>query len=137
VLKRLAEVMGQHARRSTDVVARYGGEEFLMLLPSTSMEGAVQRAVSLCERVAALRLPHRSSGVADHVTVSIGVACRKPRVGEMPALLIEEADHALYAAKHAGKNRVITHGSPGVPSLAPSSAPPCGHSSISRGTRQS
>ena len=107
VLKRIAQVLKEHARRSTDVAARYGGEEFLLLLPATDAEGAMQRATGLCERVSALRLQHRASVAADHVTISVGVACRQPRAGETATLLLEDADHALYAAKHAGKNRAV------------------------------
>lgn len=110
VLRRLADVMREHTRRSTDVAARYGGEEFVILLPATSIEGALQRASSLCRCVEELRLPHSSSRVSDQVTVSIGLACRQPRQGETPGSLIEDADHALYAAKRAGKNRVVKHG---------------------------
>jgi two-component system chemotaxis family response regulator WspR len=107
VLKRLAELMQAHTRRSTDLAARYGGEEFAMLLPHTPADGALQRAQSLCQSMAALRLPHRASAVADHVTLSIGVASRIPQREEAPVVLIGGADSALYKAKHGGKNRVV------------------------------
>jgi two-component system chemotaxis family response regulator WspR len=106
VLKRLAELMREHTRRSTDVAARYGGEEFVMLLPDTPAEGALQIAHSLRQAMAALALPHPASSMRRHVTVSVGVATRVPGRDELSSRLMDAADRALYTAKRSGRDRV-------------------------------
>ncbi len=86
--------------RQTDCFARYGGEEFVLLLPDTGRQEALDIAERIRGRVAA----HRFAGVADQVTVSIGVAAS--RDGEAPVGIFGRADRALYAAKDAGRNRI-------------------------------
>jgi diguanylate cyclase (GGDEF)-like protein/PAS domain S-box-containing protein len=86
--------------RKVDVLGRYGGEEFLLLLAETDAEGASEVA----ERVrAAIEAESGSHGHA--ITVSVGVAQRFEAEG-LDALL-RRADGALYAAKQAGRNRVV------------------------------
>lgn len=106
VLKRVAEVLRSHAKRSTDLATRFGGEEFAMILALTPLDGAQQQAQSLCEAIAALQLPHRGSTAGAYVTISVGCAARVPRRDELSSLLIDAADFALYDAKHRGKNRI-------------------------------
>lgn len=90
--------------RPYDAVGRYGGEEFLTVLPSTEPEGAL----ALAERVrnAISAEPVRVDGTEVRVTLSQGVAVwaePHPIPGER---LIQAADRALYAVKHAGRNGV-------------------------------
>lgn len=106
VLKRVAETMVLHARRSTDLTARFGGEEFAVILPMTPLAGAQQQAQTLCDAIAALQLPHLGSTTGSCVTISVGCAAWVPSRGDSPSLLIGAADFALYDAKHGGKNRV-------------------------------
>jgi diguanylate cyclase (GGDEF)-like protein len=54
-------------------------------------------------------MPHRTSS-HETVTVSVGVACTRPKDTQRPGDLIEAADAALYAAKHRGRNAVVEHG---------------------------
>ena len=54
-----------------------------------------------------LQIPHLKSNVAPYVTLSIGVACGFPVGGDTQETIISEADQALYAAKHLGRNRVV------------------------------
>ena len=94
------------ARRPSELVARYGGEEFACVLPDTDLAGAMHVATELLERVRAQELAHEKSTVGPHVTLSLGVACMSPEVGNVPGELIQRADSQLYEAKRAGRNQV-------------------------------
>lgn len=78
-LRLIASTLTHHARRAGEVIARYGGEEFAILLPNTTGPDGVQIAESICESVAALNIEHPASGIAEKVTVSIGVYGATPR----------------------------------------------------------
>jgi diguanylate cyclase (GGDEF)-like protein len=94
----------RHSLRQSDLVARYGGEEFVMILPETRAQDAVPRVEAIREACAArpLSVPEGSAGV----TVSIGLA-GWPADGEEPDQVLAEADRRLYAAKQAGRNRLV------------------------------
>jgi len=106
-LRRVAGAMSDVVKRSSDSVARYGGEEFAILLPATDPEGASLVAERIRAAIENLAMPHEKSEVADHVTVSIGVASAIVSSGGMPTQLVGVADAALYRAKHEGRNRVV------------------------------
>lgn len=106
----LRKVAGQFkaaARRAGDAVGRYGGEEFCALLPDTDCEGARAFAEHVRARVEAMKLPHELNPNG-WVTVSFGVACTDFSVPSEATekSLFAKADHALYAAKKDGRNRV-------------------------------
>ncbi|MBY0411807.1 MAG: diguanylate cyclase [Burkholderiaceae bacterium] len=103
-LQRVAETLSGCLLRPGDFVARYGGEEFAAILPVTDQAGAVQFAQRLHTALAKLNYPHAYSLVADHVTISIGIATITPTVNAVPDLLSKAADEMLYAAKRAGRN---------------------------------
>jgi two-component system, cell cycle response regulator len=104
VLKDTAEIL-RSAVRSADFVARYGGEEFVVVLPETSLDGAVTFADRLRERIAATPFDGGQDGVLS-LTLSIGVALfPAPRITSVDDLL-SAADTALYRAKADGRNRV-------------------------------
>jgi diguanylate cyclase (GGDEF)-like protein/PAS domain S-box-containing protein len=98
------------AVRATDIVARYGGEEIAMILPQVDVAGAWETAEKVRSVIEGLRVPHGGNPEGGGwVTVSIGAATALARVGgtmQMPEGLLQAADHALYKAKHAGRNRV-------------------------------
>jgi diguanylate cyclase (GGDEF)-like protein len=108
----VAAAVRDGVRRAIDIVARYGGEEIAVILPSTGPTGAVAIAESVRSAIEALRVPHAGNPEADGiVTASIGVATALARYGgtmRMPESLLMSADHALYKAKHGGRNRVAT-----------------------------
>ena len=104
-LKRVTAVLGSVLHRPADVVARYGGEEFVALLPETDREGAKRIANEIRDTLAQQPIAHAASEVADHVTVSIGIASAVPSMSESVETLVEHADKALYRAKSAGRNR--------------------------------
>lgn len=97
--RRLKQVAGalSGAARTTDLVARFGGEECCLVLTDTDVDGAV----AVAERA-------RQLTAATGATISIGVAHGGP--GEVGSLaeLVRRADRALYDAKAAGRNRVVT-----------------------------
>ena len=106
-LVRVAQAMEETLNRPADLVARYGGEEFIALLVDTGLEGARMLAERMRSRVEGLNVEHRASGVASHLTVSLGVASIVPKPAIRPEDLVDRADRALYAAKEGGRNRVV------------------------------
>jgi diguanylate cyclase (GGDEF)-like protein len=104
VLRQLARVLAD-ARRVNDVVARYGGEEFAVILVDTAKFTAAKVAERLRERVSANDFSEASSR-ANRISVSVGVATY-PDDGRDAEALVLAADAALYAAKRAGRNRVV------------------------------
>ncbi|WP_321934617.1 GGDEF domain-containing protein [Paraburkholderia sp. J8-2] len=100
----LASTLASTLREPGGFVARYGGEEFALVLPDTGADEAAALAERARAAVEQLGIP---SPAADGlVTVSAGCATRDAIVALSPNALIEAADAALYAAKHAGRNRV-------------------------------
>lgn len=102
VLTQVVRVVGDHLRE-TDLPGRWGGEEFLVLLPGTETAGMRHLAECLRAEVADLEFP--GVGV---VTISIGCAGYRP--GEGADAFLGRLDDALYAAKNAGRNRVMVSG---------------------------
>lgn len=96
--------------RTSDIAVRYGGEEFAMVLPQIEMHSACELAERLRRRVAAHPVK-LDSGEAIHVTLSIGVSGTSTCLSEPPEVvameLVRQADEAVYAAKKAGRNRVM------------------------------
>jgi len=106
-LTKVALSVRDSLRRPADIVARYGGEEFIVFLPNTTREGAVRVAEMIRENVINLDISHPSSETLELVSVSVGVGYCKPVDATKSRDLIAKADAALYAAKDAGRNRVL------------------------------
>jgi diguanylate cyclase (GGDEF)-like protein len=102
VIVQIAEICRQQKRKS-DVVARFGGEEFLLLLTETDLADAQLIAEQLRYQVESSALSIASHAI--RATVSIGAAQATARMDTIFDL-IRTADNAMYAAKHAGRNRV-------------------------------
>ena len=105
-LAAIGKAIGHSLQRPADLAARYGGDEFVVLLPDTDTDGAVDVAGRVLAAIGALDIPHAASPLG-RVTSSIGVAQVVPAVNHTSEALLELADRALYAAKQAGRNRVI------------------------------
>lgn len=103
VLQTIARILQRESRQS-DLACRYGGEEFVLLMPDT----VTHDALALCERVRGAVEAARWARIPGlHVTVSIGVAGCAGQCPASPEVWVEEADRNLYAAKRAGRNRVV------------------------------
>lgn len=108
-LKKTAAILTEHLKRPADLAARYGGEEFAVVLPDTPLEGALALAEACRHHLEQLAMENR--GAANGlVTMSVGVASVQQGEVNGIAALIARADKALYAAKTAGRNRVIAAG---------------------------
>lgn len=106
-LIQVAQAIAKVPQRIVDLVARYGGEEFAVILPNTSIEGALIIAESIKQAIAELAIPHQNSLVSDRITLSLGVASLIPTNEQGLETLIIHADTALYTAKKRGRNQAI------------------------------
>lgn len=104
VLVAVAQALGGRLR-PRDLAARYGGEEFVLVLPETDAAGARVVAERLRQKIEGTRLTIPGAPPVS-VTVSCGCATLPPNRFSTSAELLAAADRALYAAKHAGRNRV-------------------------------
>jgi two-component system cell cycle response regulator len=102
-LRAIADTLRANTR-AFDSLARYGGEEFAVVMPGTEPDDASLAAERLRAAVAAEPFA-LGPGISCKLTVSIGVACCQD-MPVTPEALLHAADAALYAAKHAGRNRV-------------------------------
>jgi diguanylate cyclase (GGDEF)-like protein/PAS domain S-box-containing protein len=94
--------------RADDIVCRYGGEEFVLILPEAALEAAHTRAESLRAEIRGMAVKHYGR-LLGTVTASLGVATL-PRHGRTGEQVLHAADQALYAAKQAGRDRVVVAG---------------------------
>lgn len=103
VLQRFARLL-KDTVRETDILARYGGEEFALLLPHTSLEGALVVAEKF--RKKAEECVYENNGHFRRVTASVGVASYGTHHPSSSSDLVSFADQALYRAKAEGRNQV-------------------------------
>jgi two-component system cell cycle response regulator len=103
VLRELARVVQDRIRRD-EVFARYGGEEFVIVLPETSLAGAVALAENLRGRVGG----HGFSFQGEQIPVTISIGCALLQDDKAATDLIQRADEKLYQAKRSGRNRVCS-----------------------------
>lgn len=103
----VARALGALLHREGDLLARFGGEEFAVVLPGADHEGAREVAGRITEAVRAV-VVRQAPGHG--LTVSVGTASRPAgEAGSTPRELLARADEALYAAKAAGKDRVVVY----------------------------
>ncbi|WP_322786673.1 GGDEF domain-containing protein [Paraglaciecola psychrophila] len=110
-LVHVAKIINQVGKRETDIAARFGGEEFVLLILENENENENEKAIKVAEilRRKIERSPFKVDDKLFPVTVSIGVASIQPSHKMDSRQLIEQADSALYQAKHQGRNLVIVH----------------------------
>jgi diguanylate cyclase len=102
VLRAVADNLVRHFLRKEDFVTRYGGEEFAVVVRDSTLEKVAARIERAREVLA--QSPVKTPAGAVPVTQSAGVAALV--LGESCRRWVERADRALYAAKHAGRNRI-------------------------------
>ena len=107
-LKKVAQVLKESLHRQEDFIARYGGEEFAVVLTDLDEQGAFRVAENLRQAVSRIMIPHNASPCSSYVTISLGFSVLgASREGADAALLLSQADRALYKAKNTGRNQVI------------------------------
>jgi diguanylate cyclase (GGDEF)-like protein/PAS domain S-box-containing protein len=108
-LRAVARILAAEAQRTTDLAARYGGEEFVMLLPHTDAAGCARIGESILRKLRDAGLPHALNPPSGLVTASLGGAVSRPGAERSagPVSLVATADRALYAAKDAGRGRLV------------------------------
>jgi diguanylate cyclase (GGDEF)-like protein len=91
---------------------RYGGEEFAVLLPTTDAAGCGRIGERIRKAIRAAGLVHTTNRASGCVTASLGGAACWPALERTAGVgsLIEAADQALYAAKEAGRDRLVISG---------------------------
>ncbi|GLR09631.1 GGDEF domain-containing protein [Mixta theicola] len=110
-LRRVGEALKNLPLRQTDLIARYGGEEFAIVLPDATPDAALRIAQSAVEAVREAAIPHKSTALKDEV-VTLSAGCFVlvgSDTGQDAQLIKEGADHALYQAKHNGRNRAVVN----------------------------
>ena len=104
VLESIADVL-RRSFRTTDIVSRYGGEEFVIAMPDTDLSAATRKLEIVRQRIESTPTPAASPRSAV-VTISAGVAAL-PADGANDVALLAVADARLFAAKAAGRNRIV------------------------------
>lgn len=105
VLRQVGAILRAHVRGS-DIACRIGGEEFLLLLAESPLQLAAERAESIRKAIHQMPLTYEGRGLGQ-ITASFGAAAF-PEHGRTAEALLRAVDEALYDAKHAGRNQVVS-----------------------------
>ncbi|MBI4430530.1 MAG: GGDEF domain-containing protein [Candidatus Omnitrophica bacterium] len=114
-LRQVAQTIREVIRR-VDIAARYGGEEFALVLPETDLQGGLDAAERIRSRIA--KRIFRAYDEETRLTVSIGLTVFHGTTGnlteevaadDLAAMLLKQADEALYRAKEEGRNHVVVY----------------------------
>ncbi|MBN2118064.1 MAG: diguanylate cyclase [Anaerolineales bacterium] len=105
VLQALANALSEQSRRG-DFACRYGGEEFVIVMPNITKRTAYERARKLRRRLNSLQIPYERHRLT--TTISMGIASY-PANGDTRQALLRAADQAMYAAKKAGRDHILTY----------------------------
>ena len=105
VLKAIADALSEHSRRG-DFACRYGGEEFVVVMPNIGLETAYERAENLRQSLNLLSVPYEYYSLS--VTISMGIA-GYPENGQTREAILRAADQAMYAAKDAGRDHILSY----------------------------
>lgn len=113
-LRAIARILREcFEKRPSDDVYRLGGDEFVAVLPGATTDHAVQSAlevINALERQLELRWHEKEAGVTASFGITIGAFDLKISPSKWLTALRKESDHALYAAKNAGRRTVCVYG---------------------------
>ena len=106
-LKQVADCIRSHASRESDICCRYGGEEFAIILPATPVLGALEVAENI--RLDIENMEVNWEQLSFKVTASFGISGGTPKATNTHnrQFFINQADQALYQAKHQGRNQTV------------------------------
>jgi len=107
LLRELGQVLREKLRKS-DIACRYGGEEFVIVMPDSSLADTCQRVEEIRMLVKKLEIRYGEQ-LLGAITVSAGIAGTREYGGITIREFLHAADTALYAAKQAGRNRVVVY----------------------------
>lgn len=105
VLQSIGAVLKETASEQDIFTARYGGEEFIVIIQNKNPEQVSEIAEEIKKKIDRLRIPHKTSDIADTVTVSIGQYYSNENQTQIIDM-VKKADEALYEAKHRGRNQI-------------------------------
>ena len=111
VLKQLVALMAERTRK-IDSLFRIGGEEFLLLLADTRETDATEAAEHL-------RIVIADSTLVPEMRLTVSIGVSELQAHDTVQTWIRRADEALYAAKHAGRNRVVSADAPSIETMTP------------------
>lgn len=107
-LIKVAQSIKSSLHRPGDFLARFGGEEFIIVLPATTLNGALTIAETIRSNIEQLSIPNKNSSPSKIVTLSLGVAITDAS-SDTYETLVKHADIALYKAKENGRNQVQSY----------------------------
>ncbi len=107
VIRFVGRTINDILKRPMDDACRYGGEEFALILPSTSVEGAIGLGETIREKLASASIETEAGPL--NITISCGIFTGICHVDMSQNHYIEYADKALYRAKESGRNKVVHH----------------------------
>ena len=107
ILREFGQVLQEHLRKS-DISCRYGGDEFVLILPDSSISDTQERMEQIRTFLKGIQRMHTGDQTRDLITLSAGIACM-PEHGKTEAELLRAADGAMYAAKKAGRDRIVVY----------------------------
>ena len=105
VIRFVGRTIQDTLKRPSDEGCRYGGEEFALILPSTTIEGAIQLAQTIREKLEKAAIDTQNGQLK--ITISCGIYTAIAELDMSQNYYIELADKALYAAKQSGRNKVV------------------------------
>jgi diguanylate cyclase (GGDEF)-like protein len=109
VIRHVSQRLARHVR-DADPLFRWGGEEFLLLMPGCSLQEAERRLNTI--RADLHHHPLEREGLNGTLAVTLSIGLTLYEAGEASLRVLQRADQALYAAKHAGRDRLCIHTTP-------------------------
>ncbi len=104
----ITKVFKSSIKRRDDYCFRIGGEEFCMIFLAKSEQKAIDFMKRIQSKVEELKIEHKTSGVSDFLTISVGLSCKRKDDIESLESLFEETDKLLYQAKETGRNKMVS-----------------------------